>query len=171
MKIILLNKMCIMNVSMFQVSSSCICHSFCFFCNNPKSKSKIPAALLAAGPWPLFGHTPTLIWEFTEVPVHVKTNNNKSPFISTSVLSSALLNSLSCLCSEIKAFCRWATWGRICSRSPDRRDILISIACSLGHQRRHSSETVQYLIKWLLLYTFVHLRTQSPATPFIQDPN
>lgn len=72
---------------------------------------------------------------------------------------------------ELKFFCRWASWGRICSWSPDRREILISIACSLGHQHRHPSETVQYLIKWLLLYTFVHLRTQFPATAFIQHPN
>lgn len=50
-------------------------------------------------------------------------------------------------------------YNRICSKSPDGREILISIAC-LGHQHRHPSETVQYLIKWLLLYTFVHLRTQ-----------
>lgn len=36
--------------------------------------------------------------------------------------------------------------------SPEAEDTLISIAQSLGHQHRHPSESVQYLIKWAPLH-------------------
>ena len=59
-----------------------------------------------------------------------------------------------------QCFSRWASsfrgdGGRECGWSLDRTEILISIASSLGHQHRHPFETAQYLIKWLLLYTFM----------------
>lgn len=57
-----------------------------------------------------------------------------------------------CFSAGAAAFCRWTRCRRTCARSPDGAELLISIACALGHQHRHPSETVQYLIRWLSLY-------------------
>lgn len=54
---------------------------------------------------------------------------------------------------------------------PDARETLISIAHSPGHQHRHPSESVQYLIKWAPLhftplFTSEH-RSQQPPPPHL----
>lgn len=55
----------------------------------------------------------------------------------------------------------------MCSGSPDRREILISIAHSLGHRHRHPSESAQYLIKWPLALHLCSPRNPIPRNAFL----